>query len=122
MRGRPDALDCEDARNCCRAGILPARQAKEEPDLSKDKNTIASRRVVLAGGIAAVAGVAGAVTIRKARADDKLEQTVVQYQEGPNDGKKCDDCVNWVAPNACKIVAGTINPNGWCVAFAPKGA
>jgi hypothetical protein len=71
----------------------------------------------MASGIAAVAG---AVATRAARADDKLAQTVVQYQETPNDGKKCDDCVNWVAPNACKLVTGPINPNGWCVAFAPK--
>jgi hypothetical protein len=28
--------------------------------------------------------------------------------------------VNFVAPNACKVVSGTILPNGWCVAYAPK--
>jgi hypothetical protein len=30
--------------------------------------------------------------------------------------------VNFVAPNACKVVKGVISPNGWCVAFAPKGS
>jgi hypothetical protein len=40
----------------------------------------------------------------------------------PKDGNKCSLCVNWVAPNSCKVVAGTINPNGWCVAFAPKSS
>ena len=38
----------------------------------------------------------------------------------PKDGAECDKCVNWVAPNACKIVEGQINPKGWCVAYAPK--
>ena len=64
-------------------------------------------------GIAARAGAQDA---------DKLAQTVVQYQTMPKDGAKCSACVNFVAPNACKIVAGTINPNGWCVAFAPKSS
>jgi hypothetical protein len=52
--------------------------------------------------------------------DEKLAQTVVQYQTTPKDGAKCSTCVNFVAPNACKIVAGEINPEGWCVAYAPK--
>jgi hypothetical protein len=30
--------------------------------------------------------------------------------------------VNWEPPNACKIVSGTIDPNGWCIAYAPKNA
>jgi hypothetical protein len=34
----------------------------------------------------------------------------------------CSGCVNFVAPNACKVVKGVINPNGWCVAYAPKGS
>jgi hypothetical protein len=76
----------------------------------------------MAGGVAVLtAGAAAALAATRAKADDKLAQSVVQYQETPNDGNKCSGCVNWVEPNACKIVAGTINPNGWCVAFAPKG-
>jgi hypothetical protein len=53
-------------------------------------------------------------------AQEKIAQNLVQYQTSPKDGAKCNLCVNWVEPNACKIVAGTINPEGWCVAFAPK--
>lgn len=52
--------------------------------------------------------------------DSKLPKETVQYQETPKDGAECDKCVNWVAPNACKIVAGDIHPKGWCVAYAPK--
>ena len=79
-----------------------------------------SRRRVLHGGLAILAaGAAGAAT-RPALADEKLAQNLVQYQDKPSDGAKCDACVNWVAPNACKIVEGVISPNGWCVAFAPK--
>ena len=50
-----------------------------------------------------------------------LPQTAVSYQATPKDGAKCSACVNFVEPNACKIVDGKISPEGWCVAFAPKG-
>jgi len=53
-------------------------------------------------------------------AQEKLEQKIVQYQVQPKNGQMCSTCVNWQPPNACKLVAGTIVPNGWCVAFAPK--
>ncbi len=72
------------------------------------------------GGLAAAAGTAQAATYGKRLAQDKIAQAQVQYQTMPKDGQECDKCVNWEAPNACKIVAGTISPQGWCIAFAPK--
>ncbi len=88
--------------------------------MSRNNTADRSRRHVLASGVAVVA--AGLVAVaRRAKADDKLAQDVVQYRTTPgDDGSKCSACVNFEAPNACKIVAGTIVPNGWCVAFAPK--
>ncbi len=78
-----------------------------------------SRRALMKSTLLlATAGVAIAGSARAQ--DQKIEQSLVQYQEMPKDGAECDKCVNWVAPNACKIVAGTINPKGWCVAFAPQ--
>jgi hypothetical protein len=79
-----------------------------------------TRRQVLTTGLAA-AGAAGAAAMATgARAQQKIDQKLVQYQAQPKDGNECDKCVNWQPPNACKIVAGTISPRGWCVAFAPK--
>jgi hypothetical protein len=52
--------------------------------------------------------------------DEKLAQSVVRYQNVPKDGQRCDHCVNWLAPRGCKLVAGTLSPSGWCVAFAAK--
>ncbi len=89
--------------------------------MSRDKTVNTSRRNLLAGGVAVVAAGAAALAARSAKADDKLAQDVVQYQKTPNEGNKCSGCVNFVAPNACKIVAGDISPEGWCVAYAPKG-
>jgi len=83
------------------------------------------RRIVLQTGLgmlAASTGLAatGARATSMKLADDKLAHELVQYQETPKDGAACSKCAQFVAPNACNIVASPINPNGWCVAFAPK--
>lgn len=83
-----------------------------------DKDKRASLRGLVGIGLGVVA--AGMLPEPAAAQDQKLAQNLVQYQETPKDGNECDKCVNWVAPNQCKIVAGNINPKGWCVAFAPK--
>ncbi len=70
------------------------------------------------GGEAFAEGHAGPQ--RLAQQAEKLAQNVVQYQKTPKDGAKCSSCVNFEAPSSCKIVAGTISPEGWCVAYAPK--
>ena len=84
----------------------------------------ASRRSVLRAGLTmvAAAGAAGAALAGGTAAAQSalLAQTVVQYQETPKGAAMCSLCVNFVAPHACKIVAGNISPNGWCVAYAPK--
>jgi hypothetical protein len=48
------------------------------------------------------------------------------YQDHPNEGKQCANCVQFVAPEAgqqfgsCRILAGPIMATGWCMAFTPK--
>lgn len=80
-----------------------------------------SRRDMLRTGAMIAAGIAGVAAAPSARAqDEKIAQELVQYQPTPKDGQKCNMCAQWVEPNACKIVAGTISPNGYCVAYAPK--
>jgi len=77
-----------------------------------------SRRDMLRTGAMVVAGVAAAASARAQ--DEKIAQELVQYQDSPKDGQQCNKCAQWVEPNACKIVAGIIHPNGYCVAYAPK--
>ena len=67
-------------------------------------------------GLAAIGGVAAI----RAHAQEKIAQAQVQYQLMPKDGAKCSTCVNFEAPASCKIVAGSISPNGWCIAYGPK--
>lgn len=85
--------------------------------MSDRMNGHTSRRRVLAGGAAVLAAGVGA---RAALAQQKLSQKVAQYQDKPRGNQKCSACVNFVAPNTCKVVEGTISPDGWCIAFAPK--
>lgn len=82
----------------------------------------ATRRAILRTGLTILAGGVIATAARAQDADSKVEQSVVQYQGSPKDGAQCSGCVNFVAPNACKVVAGNISPSGWCVAYAPKGS
>jgi hypothetical protein len=37
----------------------------------------------------------------------------------PKDGNKRSSCGNFEAPDQCKIVSGKVQPDGWCIAFAP---
>lgn len=73
------------------------------------------RRIMLVG-----LGAAGGLMAVTAKAQEKIAQTLVQYQSTPKDGNKCSACVNFETPASCKIVAGKISPDGWCIAYAPK--
>ena len=78
-----------------------------------------TRRIVLRTGLGVAAGATLAAGAARAQ-DEKIAQELVQYQNQPKDGQQCNKCAQWVEPNACKIVAGVIAPNGYCVAYAPK--
>jgi hypothetical protein len=79
-----------------------------------------SRRGSLKAGLA-MFGI-GVMAHARAQDAEKLAQNVVQYQPTPKDNARCSLCVNFIAPNACKLVVGPIVPQGWCVAFAPKNS
>lgn len=74
-----------------------------------------TRRTVLKATVLAVAG----GFAMQARAQ-KIAQNMVQYQDSPKGDQKCVNCLQFEAPSACKVVEGTISPEGWCAAFAPK--
>jgi hypothetical protein len=49
----------------------------------------------------------------------------VEYQSSPKDGQQCSDCRYYIEDKngdglgACAIVEGKIEPEGYCVSFAP---
>jgi hypothetical protein len=89
--------------------------------MSDDKRI--SRRNALKTGMTILAG---SLATTAALADDdpdagKMAKSVVQYRyhHGPHDNH-CAICANFLPPEACKLVAGKIDPNGYCTAFAAK--
>ncbi|MDO8452976.1 MAG: iron oxidase oxidoreductase [Sulfurimonas sp.] len=43
------------------------------------------------------------------------------YQESPKDGKQCSLCMHFIPEsNECRMVEGSISPNGYCAAFYKK--
>jgi hypothetical protein len=74
------------------------------------------RRTILQAGVAILA--AGAAT--QAAAQQKIEKTLVMYQEKPKGAQQCSNCLHFQPPDACAIVVGPIVPAGWCGAYAPK--
>jgi hypothetical protein len=78
-----------------------------------------SRRTVLFAAAGAAPLLALGATDANAA---KLAQTAVKYQASPKDGKQCDGCNLFVAPNSCKTVAGDISPSGWCALWVKKAA
>lgn len=84
-----------------------------------------SRRSILAWLAAAPA----LAFIGKTLAEDgKAKKADMKYQDKPNAGKDCDDCIHFIpgksakAMGTCKIVEGPISPSGWCIEFQQKKA
>lgn len=81
-----------------------------------------SRRSAMGAVMAVVAGGVMAPLARAQDAEDqpKLDRKLTHYQYHPNaEGSHCSICSNFIAPAACKVIAGVIDPNGYCLAFAP---
>jgi hypothetical protein len=76
-----------------------------------------SRRSLLQGA-AAAAGIFGA-TSKLAEAQPKISKVAVNYQDHPDGDKRCDKCAQFQPPDACKMVDGTISPQGSCRIFVP---
>ena len=76
-----------------------------------------SRRSLLCSVIGA-AGTLGA-TPNRATAQPKISKVAVNYQDHPDGDKRCDRCVQFQPPDACKVVDGSISPQGSCRIFMP---
>ena len=93
--------------------------------MSQSRNAagaLSRRRLIFnLGVLGGAVGLAGVACAAKA-APAKLDQRSAAYQPTPKGKARCDNCVQWQAPNACKVVAGVIAPAGWCVLYAPQSA
>jgi hypothetical protein len=74
-----------------------------------------SRRSLLGSAIGA-AGILVA-TPSPVTAQPKISKVAVNYQDHPDGDTRCDKCVQFQPPDACKMVEGTISPQGSCRIF-----
>lgn len=56
----------------------------------------------------------------------KVSKAAMAYRNSPHDGHSCSGCVYFQpgasasAAGTCSVVAGSISPHGYCIAFTPK--
>ncbi|SFL34193.1 High potential iron-sulfur protein [Nitrosomonas aestuarii] len=56
----------------------------------------------------------------------KASKAVMKYQGSPNGNEKCSNCIQFIpgkksqANGKCKVVEGSISPQGWCTAYASE--
>jgi hypothetical protein len=88
-----------------------------------------SRRNMLFRGTA----ILGAIVLAPLASDSppakagSMNKAMLHYQDSPKDGKMCADCSAYTPPaspdagtGTCKVVAGPVNPQGWCMAFSRR--
>ncbi|HEY2474293.1 MAG TPA: high-potential iron-sulfur protein [Candidatus Cybelea sp.] len=91
----------------------------------QDPENELSRRNFISGVIVLPA-LAGLFLTQTTAAQAKGSKAQFKYQATPSGGHKCSQCSFFIAgssPTAngtCKIVDGSISPNGWCTAWAHK--
>ena len=82
-------------------------------------STRLSRRSLLCGAAGATGVV---VTLKPALAQPKISKIAVNYQDHPDGDKRCDKCIQFQPPDACKVVDGSISPQGFCRIFMLRHA
>ena len=76
-----------------------------------------SRRSLLRGTAAAASLLCAKVEL--AEAQPKISKVAVNYQDHPDGEKRCDKCIQFQPPDACKLVDGAISAQGSCRIFTP---
>jgi hypothetical protein len=78
-----------------------------------------TRRAIVRAAIAVGASATFVRGSRPAAAAPTISKAAVAYQDQPQGGRECDKCLQFVSPDGCKIVEGTISPHGSCRIFQP---
>ncbi len=86
-------------------------------------STLTRQQALKALILPALAAAIGGTT---ALAEAKSSKAQLKYQDHPHGSQKCAGCKlfipgkNATAMGQCKVVSGSISPNGWCVAYTKK--
>jgi hypothetical protein len=128
-KGEVEMKTLASSRNSSRSPVNPH-------DTNLDAADVLPRRTVLRGAIAVGCSMLVPAALlacgrqtepeeaRRTSAPDeagaKASQASVQYQDQPKGDQQCSGCINFVGPNACRVVEGEISPEGWCNLWAPQ--
>jgi hypothetical protein len=82
--------------------------------------TLSRRTLIRSAVVLAGAACAGVAADRQALAQGKVPKAAMKYQDHPKGDEKCGNCMQFIAPDSCKVVEGKISPNGYCIAWASK--
>ena len=87
-----------------------------------DDNSKLRRRCLLKGAVllAGASLTASLVPGKDALAQQKVSKETAKYQDKPSGDKQCSNCAQFVSNNSCKIVEGTISPQGYCILWQKK--
>jgi hypothetical protein len=85
-----------------------------------DKTKVSRRHVLRSALVLGGAACTGALQSHVAEAQQKASKAAMKYQDKPNGDQKCSNCLQFEPPGSCKVVEGTISPNGYCIAWVKK--
>jgi hypothetical protein len=85
-----------------------------------NKSTWSRRSALKSALVLAGAACAGALSVERARAQQKVAKEAMKYQDKPNGDMKCSNCLQFEPPASCKVVDGKISPDGYCIAWVKK--
>lgn len=44
----------------------------------------------------------------------KVSRKAAHYRDRPDNGRHRSGCAYFIKPHSCRLVEGSISPNGWC--------
>jgi len=73
-------------------------------------------------------GESGEIACDQSKVDDQsksMRKTLQYVAKSPKEGKYCKGCAQYIKPEGgaacggCKLFSGPVNPNGYCLSYAP---
>ncbi|SFQ14661.1 High potential iron-sulfur protein [Nitrosomonas cryotolerans] len=90
------------------------------------KNKFSRRDAIKIAAIGAAVVPLLGTGLLQAADSSKASKSEMQYRDEPNGKQECSNCIQFIPGKTskddgeCKVVAGSISPQGWCNAYAPK--
>ena len=76
---------------------------------------------LIIAGTASLPAVAQSASTASAQGGGTVPKAQAKYQEQPKGDQSCAKCQQFVAETStCKVVAGRVSPQGWCMFWAKK--